>query len=647
MGLWFQLFLALFLIPFIAAGLTLGLIMPRMGLLKFNDRPIFFISAFTLVHSALSSTVLPTAIAAAFTAGVFVALGGGNAYGFIGTLIFLAVALWYLGTVVQLGFLLSLFRHSVERKSRKSIWIGALVLVVLEVAIAIPTGFVYQMVMQENIRWGVIDKTGNFVVQPNAESGTHHSLSQDYSSNNKGVNGDPQLYEYHDGGQFGVAHSINHNGKQMLPYSEGLALAKDSGDAGWGYINNKEKFVISRDSFDDARSFKDGVAAVALHLRDSGERCSSSSSGGRDWWGYIDHSGKWVIRPQFARAESFSEGLACVGVRVANQEQYSDVIRYGYIDKTGKFVIPPVFNYAYSFWNGKADVGVNTNNHFFAKQAPKTVSPPKIPDGPVRSELVSSMVDWARRCVTSWRTGEGAGNLIGLDDCNEWLEKKPDDAEIIAVRAIVRCNEYPIKMAEAEKDARLAISYNANCALAHGVLGHLLDIKQKYQESVSEFSKAIAAEPQVADWYAFRGLAYEGLDDYTNAIADYTKMITLEPNSQWGLGERAHAYLSGNDNKPSATDIEAALKDIEAILKVNPNNVYALKQRADAYYKSGKFAQGVTDLERAESLLDPHSPELVEILNMQGYFYEKVGNKAKSKAAWKRCDAITKEINGK
>lgn len=66
-------------------------------------------------------------------------------------------------------------------------------------------------------------------------------------------------------------------------------------------------------------------------------------------WGYIDSTGKFVIRPQFDDAYNFSDnGLALV--------QMGD--KWGYIDKTGSYVIESQFDRAAPFLeNGLARVG--------------------------------------------------------------------------------------------------------------------------------------------------------------------------------------------------------------------------------------------------------------------------------------------------
>ncbi|HSB26800.1 MAG TPA: WG repeat-containing protein [Pyrinomonadaceae bacterium] len=98
------------------------------------------------------------------------------------------------------------------------------------------------------------------------------------------------------------------------PFSEGLAYV--FGPQFSGFIDLQGKPIIKTDGH--TRDFHEGLAAVA------------SSEGP---WGYIDHSGKVVIRQQYGLADDFSEGLA--GVVVDR--------KFGFINKKGEMVIPPRF----------------------------------------------------------------------------------------------------------------------------------------------------------------------------------------------------------------------------------------------------------------------------------------------------------------
>lgn len=71
--------------------------------------------------------------------------------------------------------------------------------------------------------------------------------------------------------------------------------------------------------------------------------------------GYIDNTGKIIIKPQFDNGWEFSEGLAPV---LIDED-------WGYIDETGKIVIKPQFFEPGTFNEGIASVGLlsKTENH--------------------------------------------------------------------------------------------------------------------------------------------------------------------------------------------------------------------------------------------------------------------------------------------
>lgn len=122
------------------------------------------------------------------------------------------------------------------------------------------------------------------------------------------------------------------------PFRHGMALVGMPGvDADkpfvTAFIDRAGRFVFGDARFVSAEPFSEGLAAVSL----DGQR-----------YGYIDLLGTLVIEPQFAHAESFSEGVAPV--------LFGD--QYGFIDRTGNFVIPPQFEAAEPFSDGRAQIAL-------------------------------------------------------------------------------------------------------------------------------------------------------------------------------------------------------------------------------------------------------------------------------------------------
>ncbi|MCW5823142.1 MAG: WG repeat-containing protein [Cyanobacteria bacterium TGS_CYA1] len=179
-----------------------------------------------------------------------------------------------------------------------------------------------------------IDHKGNVVEAPNEPEPEIHYKVDD----------DPSLYEGE--GPWSTGHgSINTNGLEMLPFSEGLAAARAAGkNPHWGFVDTNYQFQIPSSKFVDVRHFSEGLAPVCI---------ADESPEHKRWWGYIDKTGKMVIEPKFHSAMCFSEGLAKVAII---DPKNTDKVVVGFIDKNGNFVIQPQYAEAFSFSEGVAAV---------------------------------------------------------------------------------------------------------------------------------------------------------------------------------------------------------------------------------------------------------------------------------------------------
>ncbi|HMT08702.1 MAG TPA: WG repeat-containing protein [Pyrinomonadaceae bacterium] len=107
-----------------------------------------------------------------------------------------------------------------------------------------------------------------------------------------------------------------------------------------GYIDVSGRVII-KPQFDDGWPFNEGVAPVRVG----------------DDWGYIDATGKIVIKPQFFQAKKFSNGIASVGVWFPQKQVITSKVGfYNYIDRKGQLISKDQFEVAFSFADGLAQV---------------------------------------------------------------------------------------------------------------------------------------------------------------------------------------------------------------------------------------------------------------------------------------------------
>lgn len=183
-------------------------------------------------------------------------------------------------------------------------------------------------------RYGVIDKTGNFLIQPK------YSDLREIS---------PDKYSFRDNREYGIVETsgeeiVRMKLADMGTFHEGMAriaVPKSAEDrrGNWvrGFMNDAGKIVV-KPIYDDVSDFSEGLAAVKKN----------------DEWGYIDKTGAIVIDRQFTGAYPFSEGLAAVNTSVTKNPMFEGT--FGFIDKTGKLIIPAIIYGAQRFHEGFAAV---------------------------------------------------------------------------------------------------------------------------------------------------------------------------------------------------------------------------------------------------------------------------------------------------
>lgn len=237
-----------------------------------------------------------------------------------------------------------------------------------------------------------IDKTGQLVIKPEFEDSDNEE-SEGAKTFSEGLaavalkKGDFYKHGY-----------INKTGKVVIPlqydevhsFSEGLAVVATLNEGDWqfAFINKKGEKVFEHPQLSSAEGFSEGLAAVRIGNK----------------WGYISKSGI-AIEPQFSGAESFSEGLAAVTLREDNE------FKVGYIDRTGKFVIKLQFSSASSFAEGLAAVQVGgfKGKWGYIDKTGKFVIQPQFEAFPLQtvqfSEGLASVAMWTAKETTFGLSG--------------------------------------------------------------------------------------------------------------------------------------------------------------------------------------------------------------------------------------------------
>ena len=146
---------------------------------------------------------------------------------------------------------------------------------------------------------------------------------------------------------------------------DGLCIVRDYKTNKCGFINKKGEYVI-KPEFDEVDEFSEGLARVKVDGK----------------YGYIDYNGKMVVEPSFVLAKQyFSNGLAGVYIDTVEWQQWKDgkhlcyAKKVGFIDKTGRYVIKPQYDNAGNFRHGLAWIEIGGKCGFIDKAGNMVVEP--------------------------------------------------------------------------------------------------------------------------------------------------------------------------------------------------------------------------------------------------------------------------------
>ena len=154
--------------------------------------------------------------------------------------------------------------------------------------------------------------------------------------------------------------------------------------------------------------------------------------------------------------------------------------------------------------------------------------------------------------------------------------------------------------------------------------------KHSWQHAVQEYDKAVAVLRQpLADAYNNRGYAYEHLNRYEDAAADFRRAVAVVPDSAMYNANLSHAY--NNLKKPGAA-IEAATRAIRLDGKWKDG----YENRGDAYMMNEESGFAIMDYTQAIAL----APDEERLYECRALCYEKTGDTEAAEEDRRRVKAI-------
>ena len=118
----------------------------------------------------------------------------------------------------------------------------------------------------------------------------------------------------------------------------------------------------------------------------------------------------------------------------------------------------------------------------------------------------------------------------------------------------------------------------------------------RYEQAVENINKSLELKK---DWeipYFYRAVAFQALENYDEAMLDYTKAIQLNDKMTDAYYNRAKIILSNQNS--SMADIHKAVNDLEKALSLDEKFVDALYAMAAAHKKLGNYKIALNYLDK-------------------------------------------------
>ncbi|MDQ3019512.1 MAG: tetratricopeptide repeat protein [Bacteroidota bacterium] len=119
----------------------------------------------------------------------------------------------------------------------------------------------------------------------------------------------------------------------------------------------------------------------------------------------------------------------------------------------------------------------------------------------------------------------------------------------------------------------------------------------KYQDAIKFFDEYIKSEPGDSKGYNYRGLSYQGMNNYSRALEDFTKVISVSPSNTDGYLHRGNTYLQQQKFSQALTDFTDAIR-------FDTHNINAYLGKSRVYTAQKKYSSAMTELNSASGI-DP------------------------------------------
>ena len=175
--------------------------------------------------------------------------------------------------------------------------------------------------------------------------------------------------------------------------------------------------------------------------------------------------------------------------------------------------------------------------------------------------------------------------------------------------------------------------------IVHSTRGDILRQQDRFSEAVTAYDAALERTPDGArsQWFLHyaRAIAYERLDDWTMAEADFRRALELSPDQPQVLNYLGYSMVEKKIN------LDEALEMIERAVAARPDSGYIVDSLGWVLFRLGRYDEAVEHMEKAVELM-PVDPVVNDHL---GDVYWAVGRYREADFQWSRALSFIDEDN--
>jgi tetratricopeptide (TPR) repeat protein len=138
-----------------------------------------------------------------------------------------------------------------------------------------------------------------------------------------------------------------------------------------------------------------------------------------------------------------------------------------------------------------------------------------------------------------------------------------------------------------------------NLAIVYGKRGNAYHDRREYDRAIADYTKIIEINPTDAVAYNNRGIAYRAKGDNDSAIADHTRAIKIDPELSSAYNSRGIAHRAKGDN-------DSAIADHTRAIEIDPELAGAYYNRSLAYHAKGDNDHAIEDATKAIEINPGH-----------------------------------------